>query len=272
MMLSDWDWWTTTTTNTFYYVVIAVVGVAFGVFAVRELFVGRHVSARIQKQGGSPLLGLLPMEFAYWCLKPIGRLAAGLRISPDVFSWLCLTIGFLSGVAAAAGRISLAGGLAIISALFDALDGMVARNRGVASDAGEVLDAAIDRYAEFFLLAGLTVYYRFNPWAMALALSALLGSFMVSYSQAKAEAMGTEVPKGWMRRPERAVYMGVGTFLGPLLVDWFEPFAVVPLHYPVLLAMVMVAVFSNAAAVKRYAVLYRAIRQKEQKAKNSAHQ
>jgi phosphatidylglycerophosphate synthase len=90
----------------------------------------------------------------------VARFAARLELSPDVSSWTCLLLGIVSGIAAGVGAVPLAGALILTSALFDMLDGMVARFRGIASDAGEVLDAAVDRYAEFFFLAGLYVYYR----------------------------------------------------------------------------------------------------------------
>lgn len=239
---------------------LATVLLAMAAFTFRELGSGRSVSARVQKQGSSPFLGHLPMEFAYWLLSPIGRLATELKLSPNLFSWTCLALGFASGVAAALGSVPLAGGLSIISAAFDTLDGMVARSRGIASDAGEVLDAAVDRYTEFFLLAGLCIYYRNEPWAMALAQAALLGSFMVSYSQAKAESLNVTIPKGWMRRPERAAYLGGGAFLSPLITVWLEAGEPMPLHYPLLLAILLVAIFANATAIQRFVVLYRALR------------
>jgi CDP-diacylglycerol--glycerol-3-phosphate 3-phosphatidyltransferase len=150
----------------------------------------------------------------------------------------------------------LAGALILISALFDMLDGMVARFRGIASEAGEVLDAAVDRYAEFFFLAGLCVYYRHWLGAMVILQAALLGSMLVSYSQAKAEALHIETSRCWMRRPERAVYLGGGAFLSPLVTVWLEPGAPHPVHYPLLVAGFVVAVFSNAAAIRRFMVVY----------------
>ena len=233
---------------------------AVAAFAVRDIFSGRHVSARIQKQGTSPFLGELPMEFAYWLLTPIGKLAAYLKLSPNMLSWTCLILGLASGVVAALGSVPLAGGLSLISALFDTLDGMVARSTGIASDAGEVFDAAVDRYTEFFFLAGLCIYYRHEPWAMVLVQAALLGSFLVSYSQAKAEAMHTEIPKGWMRRPERAAYLGGGAFLSPIITSWFEAGDPAPLHYPLLVAVMLVAVFANATAIRRFIVLYQSLK------------
>ncbi|MBI3543544.1 MAG: CDP-alcohol phosphatidyltransferase family protein [Deltaproteobacteria bacterium] len=242
--------------------ILAVALLVMAGFACRDLFSSRHASARVQKQGASPFLGHFPMEVAYWLLTPVGKLAASLKLSPNMLSWTCLVLGLASGVAAALGAIPLAGGLSIVSALFDTLDGMVARSRGIASDAGEVLDAAVDRYTEFFFLAGLCVYYRHEPWAMVLVQAALLGSFLVSYSQAKAEALQCDIPKGWMRRPERAAYLGGGAFLSPIVTVWLEAGDPLPLHYPLLFAVLLVAIFANATAIRRFVVLYHTLRGK----------
>lgn len=229
---------------------------ALALFAVLQPSSGTTEKARIDQQGTSPFLGRFPMAFAYWLLTPVAKFAAGLDLSPNAASWTCLILGVGSGVAAGAGAIPLAGGLLIISALFDMLDGMVARFRDLASEAGEVLDAAVDRYAEFFLLAGLCVYYRQRVWALLLMLAALLGSMLVSYSQAKGEAMHIHTSRCWMRRPERAVYLGCGAFLSPMVTVWFERAEPHPAHYPLLVAAFLVAVFSNAAAIRRFMALY----------------
>jgi CDP-diacylglycerol---glycerol-3-phosphate 3-phosphatidyltransferase len=230
--------------------------VALGVFAARAASSARGINARIAKHESSPFLGRFLVAYAYWLLSPVAQLAASLKLSPNVSSWACLILGITSGIAAGLGAVPLAGGLIIISALFDMLDGMLARSQGRASDAGEVLDAAVDRYAEFFFLAGLCLYYRHEPWAMVLMQAALLGSMLVSYSQAKAEAMRVEVPRGWMRRPERATYLGSGAFLSPIVTVWFEAGDPMPLHYPLLFAAMVVAVFANATAIRRFIVLY----------------
>ncbi len=229
---------------------------ALALFMVLAPSSGGTDRTRIDKQGSSPFLGRLPIEFAYWLLGPVARLAAGLELSPNVPSWTCLILGIGSGIAAGAGAIPLAGALIITSAIFDMLDGMVARFRGIASDAGEVLDAAVDRYTEFFFLAGLCVYYRHRLWAMAIMQAALLGSMLVSYSQAKAEAMHIDASRCWMRRPERAVYLGGGAFLSPMITIWLEAGEPQPVHYPLLVAALMVAVFSNVAAIRRFMALY----------------
>ena len=144
-----------------------------------------------------------------------------------------------------------------VATLGDALDGIVARQTGTASDAGEVFDAAVDRYQEFFFLGGLAVYFRADMLALILTLLAVLGSFMVSYGTAKAEALGVESPRGAMRRVERAVYLDAGVVFVPIagalaarfdLASWVE-------HTPILLALALVGGVGNVSAVRRlYAV------------------
>lgn len=233
---------------------------ALTLFALLAPTLSDSARARVDRQGRSPFLGRLLVEFAYWLLSPIVRLAIALEVSPNASSWACLLLGVASGVVAAAGAIPLAGALVLGSALFDVVDGMLARSLGLASDAGEVLDAAADRYSEFCFLTGLCFYYRREPWAMLAVQSALLASMMVSYSQAKSEAMRIEPPRCWMRRPERVVYLGGGAFLSPLITTWLESGNPQPVHYPLLLAVLLVAIFGNVGAIRRFGLLYRIAR------------
>jgi phosphatidylinositol phosphate synthase len=184
------------------------------------------------------------MDFAYGLLMPAARLMALRGLSPHLLSWSCLGLGLASGVSVALGSLWLGGALALAAGSCDALDGMVARLRGVASEAGEVLDAAVDRYSEFFFLAGLCIWYRSDVGAMVLVLTALLGSFMVSYSQAKADAMQVRIPAYWMRRPERVSYLGGAALLSPL-----EP------RYLMLAVLALVAILANVTVVRRFVVM-----------------
>jgi CDP-diacylglycerol--glycerol-3-phosphate 3-phosphatidyltransferase len=213
-------------------------------YMIRVSFRGKAHFARIDRQGGSSLLSKEMMEGAYWFLQLLGVTAGA-----------CLAFGHFGSGAV----------FATISALLDALDGMVARATGVSSDAGEVLDAAVDRYAEFFFLSGLVIYYRELPILMFLALSALLGSFMVSYSTAKAEALQVEAPKGSMRRPERAFYLILGAALSPVTIPWFEGTSdlPIPIGHPMVLALCLVGVLANISAVERFWVIAKTIRFRE---------
>lgn len=240
-------------------------GVVIGVYWLRAVIRGRAHFDRVNRDGGSHLLGKGVMEMAYWSLQPIGKMLVNLKISPNMISWMSFAFAALAGICLAFGHFGFGAAFSAISALLDSLDGMVARLTHRASDAGEVLDAAVDRYGEFFFLAGLLVYYREIPVLMILVLAALIGSFMVSYSTAKAEALRVEPPRGNMRRPERAFYLTLGALLSPITIPWIEHSDMAPVHlgYPMIGALVIVAVLSNVSAAERLVAISQAVRAKE---------
>jgi phosphatidylglycerophosphate synthase len=242
--------------------VIALLAAAYG---VRVFVKGRAHFDRIDRQGGSRLLTKGTMELGYWILQPVARLLVLLRIRPNLVSWSSLAFGLAAGACLALGHFGFGAVFATISGFLDSLDGMVARSSGVASDAGEVLDAAVDRYVEFFFLSGLVVYYRHIPVLQVLALLALLGTFMVSYSTAKAEALGVEPPKGSMRRPERAVYLILGAALSALTIPWLETRGEygINIGYPMVAALGLVALVANISSIERFWSVATAVRRRE---------
>ncbi|HEY6996595.1 MAG TPA: CDP-alcohol phosphatidyltransferase family protein [Candidatus Binatia bacterium] len=246
------------------YTLAVALGVLFLIttYGVRVLVKGRARFDRIDRQGGSRLLSKGAMEIGYWIISPVARALASLHVSPNQVSWLSFGFGALAGLFLARGHFGFGAMCATICGLLDSVDGMVARLSGVASDAGEVLDAAIDRYVEFFFLAGLAIYYREQPALQLLALMALLGSFMVSYSTTKAEALRIEPPSGLMRRPERAVYLTAGAALSGPSIAWFES---TPVAYPMVLALAMVAVLANFSAIERFWLIAKALRRRDVK-------
>ncbi len=233
-------------------------------YLLRALVRGRAHYERVERQGGSVLLGKGMMEMAYWGLQPIGRALVAMRITPNMISWASLVLGGIAGVFLAYGQFGSAAVCATFSAFFDTLDGMVARLTSVSSDAGEILDAAIDRYAEFFYIAGLVLYYREIPYLQLIALFALCGSFMVSYSTAKAEAMHMQPPPGIMRRPERAFYLILGAALSALPMGWDGYFDLpIRVGVPMVAALVFIAILSNISAIERLYTIARDIRIQE---------
>lgn len=234
-------------------------------YSVRVLFRGRAQFDRVNRQGGSVLLGKSLMEMAYWSLQPLARVLISLHITPNMISWASLVLGGIAGVALGYGYFGFAALSATCSAFMDSLDGMVARQTGLASDSGEVLDAAIDRYVEFFYLSGLVIYYREVPALQLVSLFALMGSFMVSYSTAKAEALHVPPPPGIMRRPERAFYLILGAALSPIPIPWLEAAfpSAIPLAFPMVLAVFFVAILGNISAIERLYTIGRAIRLRE---------
>ncbi len=244
---------------------LTVAGLAAGAYSLRVLFKGRAQFDRVDRQGGSALLNKGTMEGAYWFLQPFAKLLVYLRITPNMISWASFVFGAVAGACLAVGHFGSAAFFGTISALLDALDGNVARVMGLSSDAGEVLDAAVDRYVEFFMLAGITIYYREIPVLMCLALMALIGSFMVSYSSAKAEALHVDPPKGSMRRPERALYLLLGSALSPVTIPWLERVREFPiaLAHPMIFALGLIGVLANVSAAERFWNIAKAMRARE---------
>jgi phosphatidylglycerophosphate synthase len=180
------------------------------------------------------------------------RLVA-LGVSANAITASCLVLGCVGGILIGFGQFGSAAVAIVIASLGDALDGLVARRSNTVSVAGALLDATGDRYQEFFLLGGLAVYFRGFVFGLIATLLALAGSFMVSYSSAKAEAMGVPVPPGLMRRPERAVCMCVAT---ALMVPWawLAGDSVLPAwaaSFPMLAGVSLIAVMANISAARR---------------------
>jgi CDP-diacylglycerol--glycerol-3-phosphate 3-phosphatidyltransferase len=183
-----------------------------------------------------------------------------LGVSANVITSLCIALGAGAGVLLAFGQFGFAAAAMVVASLGDAVDGLVARRSGSVSVAGALLDASGDRYQEFFFLGGLAVFFRESPIALVTTLAALAGSFMVSYSSAKAEALGVPVPPGVMRRAERAVCLCLATAMAAIWDPWVTTRA--GLHsgteaLPVLIAVFLIAVVANISAVRRLCLLAR---------------
>ena len=111
----------------------------------------------------------------------------------------------------------------LLGGAFDLFDGRVARLGGMASKFGAFYDSTLDRISEGVVYLGLlSLYNRYladvNDVTMIyLILLAMSGSFMVSYTKARAEALGLECKGGLMQRPERIILLGGGSLLFGLM-------------------------------------------------------
>ena len=250
---------------------LVITGFVICAYGIRVLVKGKAHFDRIEQEGGSPLLSKSIMEFGYWLFQPLARLLVFCHISANQVSWASLFFGALAGCSLAFGHFGSGAAFTCVSSIMDSLDGLVARLTERSSDAGEVLDAAVDRYVEFFFLAGLIVYYREIPALMILTLLALLGSYMVSYSTAKAEALHVTPPRGSMRRPERAVYLILGAALSPITIPWWESSRDYPIAigHPMVVTLCLVAVIANFSAVERLWSIAKMIREKEKNGRTS---
>jgi CDP-diacylglycerol--glycerol-3-phosphate 3-phosphatidyltransferase len=196
---------------------------------------GRTLSAKIGALA-TPALDALVRVFAH--------------VSPDVLTITGLGLtGVASGLFAFAGGsgyvsptvLRLGGAVALVAAVFDMLDGRVARLRGRETKFGAYLDSTMDRYSDMLLDPGLLILYARlgRDGLMVLVWVAAFGGFMTSYARARAESLIPRCPVGLMERPERVVLIIAGAMLNRMVaVLW------------------IVAVLSNVTAIQRIVYTY----------------
>lgn len=226
---------------------VASVVVALLAHGLRVVAVGRDPDPRLAGLRG-PLAGFVA-EAAYRPLRGVGRLLARTGLSPDVWTLVSALVTGLSLPLAATGRLAAAGVALLVGAAFDAIDGVVARQQGVASPAGAMLDSFVDRYADAAPLVGLALFFRASALRLAVVLATLVGSMLVSYARARAEGLGLDLPSGLMRRHERVVALVVALLAAPLFDG--PALAAIAGPAPVTFALVaLTGVLSNVAAVQ----------------------
>jgi CDP-diacylglycerol---glycerol-3-phosphate 3-phosphatidyltransferase len=105
----------------------------------------------------------------------------------------------------------------VVGSVLDILDGALARAGGKATPFGAFIDSATDRIGEAFMLGsiGLIFAREGNETALAFAFAAVAASFLVSYTRAKAEALGLRGDVGIGSRAERVVVITAGLVVAP---------------------------------------------------------
>src|SRR6266540_2776564 len=147
---------------------------------------------------------------------PVARALIRGGVNPNTITTFGTLVVIGSGIAFGSGRIRLAGGLLLLSGVFDILDGQVARQGGKTTTFGAFYDSTLDRVGEGAVFAGLIFYFftgplpaDMKPRALAAGLVALVASLLVSYTRARAEALGVENKVGIAPRAERILLLGV---------------------------------------------------------------
>jgi CDP-diacylglycerol--glycerol-3-phosphate 3-phosphatidyltransferase len=137
------------------------------------------------------------------------------RLTPNAIS----LSGFALNLAAAAlvfDRLFLLAGVAfIVGSIMDTLDGRYSRMSGKGSQFGAFLDSTLDRLEEGIVLTAVGAYFasRHDQLAVAAVVAAVLFSLMVSYTRARAEALGVQCKVGLATRPVRVVILSIGLVL-----------------------------------------------------------
>ena len=226
--------------------------------------------------------------WAHAAVDPVvrGLDAAGVR--PDHLTWAGFLLSVVAGLAFYDGQSRVAAWFLIVGGLCDILDGQLARRFGGETRFGAFLDSTLDRLSEAAVLVGIAAFYASNllgvylkasalvgqvargevegPLAMLVlqqqrmdprawvvmtvtAVLALVGSFMVSYTRARAEGLGLECKVGWFERPERVILLIVA---GLVQVPWVLSGA-----------LMLLTVFSFMTAAQRLVHVHRITRDVE---------
>jgi CDP-diacylglycerol---glycerol-3-phosphate 3-phosphatidyltransferase len=134
------------------------------------------------------------------------------RLTPNAISMMGL-LGNLIAAALVTQRLFFLAGIAfILGSVMDTLDGRYSRMSGKGSLFGAFLDSTLDRIEEGIVLAAVAGYFAAEgrDFAAAMCVVAVLFSLMVSYTRARAEALGVECKVGLATRPVRVVILSIG--------------------------------------------------------------
>jgi CDP-diacylglycerol---glycerol-3-phosphate 3-phosphatidyltransferase len=134
------------------------------------------------------------------------------RLTPNTISLTGLALNLLAAVLVWEGLFFLGGLAFIIGSIMDTLDGRYSRMSGKGTPFGAFLDSTLDRIEEGIVLTAVAGYFaqHGNRAAAAGVVVAVLASLMVSYTRARAEALGVECKVGIATRPVRVVILSIG--------------------------------------------------------------
>ncbi|MEQ9398989.1 MAG: CDP-alcohol phosphatidyltransferase family protein [Longimicrobiales bacterium] len=229
-------------------VLVTILGAAIATMPLYALSSARARPDPLESSArGTFVLGGFVRNWFYWFIGPVERACLRLGLSPLTFNLLGVAFGAAAGVAFAFGRLDLGGWGVLLGGAADVLDGRIARAQGVAGPKGAFLDSTLDRFAEFGAFVGLAVLFRESPVGVALVVTALGGSLLVSYARARGEAVGVVCKLGVMQRAERLLMVGFGGILDPVVSVWLGR----PQGTVLLPALALVAVGTVGTAVFR---------------------
>lgn len=178
---------------------------------------------------------------------PLSRVVPWLQatgVTPNGLTVIGFLLTTVAALLLARGSFLYGGLMLLIAALFDMLDGHLARATGQSTKFGAFFDSSIDRYSESVVLIALIYYYSAassRPLEPVLIAVTLVGSLMVSYTRARAEALGVECKVGLLQRPERVILLIIGLLI---------PFLMTAVLW-------LLAVFTNVTALQRIYEVYR---------------
>jgi CDP-diacylglycerol---glycerol-3-phosphate 3-phosphatidyltransferase len=145
------------------------------------------------------------------------------RVHPTALTLTGLLINLIAAAAIIAGYWKSAALLILTAGLFDMLDGASARTLRKTSLFGGFMDSVIDRYSDMSLLIALIIFYALQGKIFMVSLCAVasLGTVLIPYTRAKAEALIPECRVGLMERAERIIMLAAGALFNMMeIVMW----------------------------------------------------
>ena len=153
-------------------------------------------------------------SIAYRALNPITDWLVLQRVHPNFLTTVGFFVTLAAGAAFSGHHVRTAGFLVLLGGAFDILDGRVARLSRLGSKFGAFYDSTLDRISEVVVFLGLLSLYNdyrlqlHDVGMIYLIMLAMAGSQMISYTRARAEALGLDCKVGLMPRAERIVLIG----------------------------------------------------------------
>ncbi len=190
-------------------------------------------------QGATPMLPE-PFEARIRTItqRLVGRALGNSGVTPNMLTAIGLLLTLAVALTLAKGYLVLGGLLVLITSAFDMLDGALARATQQQSTFGAFLDSTVDRYSEALIFLGLLLHYQQHvpeaQFQVVLIYLTIVGSLMVSYTRARAEAQGLSCKGGILARPERIILLSLG-----LVTGWMT------------FALAVLALFTNLTALQR---------------------
>lgn len=191
-------------------------------------------------------------------IAPVADWMVERRVSPNTITTIGTLWAMTAGVIYATGHISIAGWTLGLTGVFDVLDGTVARRTGRSTVFGAFYDSTLDRVADGAVLGGLVIFFARNDvhhsvpsWTstpmVGVLLMGIIGTFLTSYTRARAESLGIDAKVGMLQRPERVVLLSAPqAFFGLALNGW------------VLIGIcILLALTAWITAIQRIAYVYR---------------
>jgi CDP-diacylglycerol--glycerol-3-phosphate 3-phosphatidyltransferase len=195
-------------------------------------------------------------------VRTTARFFANRGISPNLLSLLSLVFAALAGLLFGLSSKSmsfnlfllLAGVFVCLNAVFDGLDGLVAREIGNASRKGDFLDHVVDRYSDVFIIGGI-VFGGYAGWQIGVV--AIIGVLLSSYMGTQAQAVGlSRMYGGMLGRADRMLLIIAATAL-TLVYPYPIPASGLVSFSFLGWALLVFAVVCNATALQRFVYTWR---------------